>query len=118
MEFDSFSIALLILRPDAPNQDEEAATALQDAHLAHLAWLHEAGYALAAGPFLGPSDRDLRGLTILRVEPDEARELCERDPAVRAGRFSIQVVPWMVPRGALSYSRTRFPHSVAEAGDG
>jgi uncharacterized protein len=118
MEFDNFSIALLILRPDAPDLDEEAASALQDAHLAHLAGLHEAGHALAAGPLFGPPDRDLRGLTILRVDPNTARELCERDPAVRAGRFSIQVVPWMVPRGALSYSRTRFPHSAAEAEGG
>jgi uncharacterized protein YciI len=118
VEFDNFSIALLILRPDAPELDEEAAAALQDAHLAHLAGLHESGLALAAGPLLGPPDRDLRGLTILRVEPGQARELCERDPAVRAGRFSIQVVPWMVPRGALSYSRTLFPHSAAEAESG
>ena len=52
LEFDRYTIALLILRPDAPQLDEEAAAALQDAHLAHLAdFLHEAGHLLAAGPF-------------------------------------------------------------------
>ena len=50
MEFDRYTIALLILRPDAPDLDEEAAAALQDAHMAHLADLHEAGHLLAAGP--------------------------------------------------------------------
>ena len=112
MEFDHYSIALLILRPDAPELDDEAAAALQDAHMAHLADLHEAGHLLAAGPL---SDEKFRGLTILSVEPERARELKEQDPAVQIGRFSVKVMPWMVPAGAMTFSRTRFPRSVAEA---
>jgi uncharacterized protein len=50
VEFDRYTIALLILRPDAPELDEEAAAELQDAHMAHLADLHEQGHLLAAGP--------------------------------------------------------------------
>ena len=65
LEFDRYTIALLILRPDAPQLDEEAAAALQDAHLAHLADLHEAGHLLAAGPL---SDEKFRGLSILNVD--------------------------------------------------
>ncbi len=101
-----------MLRPDAPRLDEAAAAALQDAHLAYLAELHEAGHLLAAGPL---SDDAFRGLSILNVGPDEARRLKEQDPAVRAGRFSLNVIPWMVPAGAVSFSPTRFPHSIAEA---
>ena len=112
MDFDRFTIVLLILRPDAPQLDEEAADALQDAHMAHLAELHEAGYLLAAGPL---SDETFRGLSILNVPPKRARELKEEDPAVRAGRFSVEVIPWMVPAGAISFSPTRFPRSMAEA---
>jgi len=112
LEFDHYSIALLILRPDAPELDDEAAAALQDAHMAHLADLHEAGHLLAAGPL---SDEKFRGLTILNVEPEQARELKEQDPAVQIGRFSVKVMPWMVPAGAMTFSRTRFPRSVAEA---
>jgi uncharacterized protein YciI len=112
LEFDHYSIALLILRPDAPELDDEAAAALQDAHMAHLADLHEAGHLLAAGPL---SDEKFRGLTILNVEPERARELKEQDPAVQIGRFSVKVMPWMVPAGAITFSRTRFPRSVAEA---
>ena len=55
MEFDRFSIALLVLRPDRPRLDKEAEAELQDAHMAHLAD-HEAGYLLAAGPLLGGPD--------------------------------------------------------------
>lgn len=112
MQFDSFTIALLLLRPDAPKLDEEVAAALQDAHMAHLAELHEAGHLLAAGPL---SDEKFRGLSILNVDSERARELKERDPAVQAGRFSVKVIPWMVPGGAMSFAPTRFPRSVAEA---
>ena len=112
MQFDQYTIALLILRPDAPELDDEAAAALQDAHMAHLADLHEAGHLLAAGPL---SDEKFRGLTILNVEPERARELKEQDPAVQIGRFSVKVMPWVVPAGAMAFSPTRFPRSVAEA---
>ena len=114
MQFDHYTIVLLILRPDAPELDDEAAAALQDAHMAHLADLHEAGILLAAGPL---SDEKFRGLTILNVEPERARDLKEQDPAVQIGRFSIKVMPWMVPAGAMTFSPTRFPRSVAEAND-
>jgi uncharacterized protein len=114
LEFDRYTIALLILRPDAPELDEEAAAALQDGHLAHLADLHEAGHLLAAGPL---SDEEFRGLSILNVDPERARELKEKDPAVQIGRFSVKVIPWMLPAGAISFSRTRFPRSVADTAD-
>jgi len=112
LQFDQYTIALLILRPDAPELDDEAAAALQDAHMAHLADLHEARHLLAAGPL---SDEKFRGLTILNVEPERARELKEQDPAVQIGRFSVKVMPWVVPAGAMAFSPTRFPRSVAEA---
>jgi uncharacterized protein len=115
VRFDTFTVTLLVLRPDAPELDDGAAEALQDAHLAHLADLHEAGHLLAAGPLLGPADREFRGLTILAVDPERARELKEADPAVRAGRFAVRVFPWIVPAGAMSFSPTRFPRSGAEA---
>jgi hypothetical protein len=115
MEFDHLTVALLVLRPDAPELDEEASAALQDAHLAHLADLHEAGHLLAAGPLL---DEKFRGLSLLRVDVEQARALKESDPAVQAGRFSVEVMPWMVPAGAMSFTSTRFPRSIAEASSG
>jgi uncharacterized protein YciI len=114
VQLDHFTVALLILRPDAPNLDEEAAARLQDAHMAHLADLHEAGYLIASGPLADPK---FRGLSILNVDPPRARELKEQDPAVLAGRFAVQVIPWIVPRGAVRYSRTRFPRSVSDLSD-
>lgn len=115
MEFDRFTIALLVLRPDAPPFTEAERNALQDAHLSHLADLHAAGHLLAAGPLRGAPDQPFRGLSILNVDPGRARELKEADPAVRAGLFSIEVYPWVVPAGAMAFSPTRFPRSIAEA---
>ena len=93
--------------------DEETAAAVQDAHLAHLADLHAAGVLLAAGPLADPEGR-LRGLLILNVDLDEARALNALDPAVEAGVFLIETLPWLVPAGALNLSSTFFPRSVAD----
>ena len=113
MEFDEFTIVLTVLRPDAPELDDDAAQALQNAHMAHLADLHEAGYLLAGGPL---DDPEYRGLSIFNVDPERARELRARDPAVIAGRLSIKVLPWLVPAGAAHFTPTRFPRSLAEVG--
>ena len=82
-------MGLVCLRPDAPELDEDAADRLKDAHMAHLADLHEAGHLIAAGPL---SDEKLRGLNIMNLEPEAARVLTEQDPAVLAGRSSVQVI--------------------------
>ena len=113
MDFDRYTITLLIHRADGPSLDAQAAAELQDAHMSHLADLHERGYLLAAGPLL---DDTFRGLSILNVDPDRARELNEADPAVRAGIYSIKAIPWLVPGGAMRFTPAHFPRSMAEAG--
>ena len=107
MEFDELTIALLV-GGQTPNSD-----ALQDAHLAHLASLHDAGALLAAGPLSDPAG-ELRGLSILNVGVDEARRLKEEDAAVRAGVFTVRVMPWHLPAGAISFSPTFFPRSMRD----
>ena len=65
LAFDEFTISLLV-SGSRPNDAR-----LQDAHLAHLARLHESGVLLAGGPLSDPAG-ELRGLSILNVPPDEA----------------------------------------------
>jgi uncharacterized protein YciI len=113
VEFDQYSVALLRTGPDAPALGDEEAAELQDAHLDHLAKLHEAGHLLAAGPLRDPGG-ELRGLSILRCDVETARRLAADDPAVRAGVFTVTVLPWQVPAGAARFTPTRFPHSVAD----
>jgi len=112
VQFDEFTIVLVVLRPDAPELDEAAADALQDAHMAFLADLHEAGHLLAGGPL---DDPEYRGLSIMNVDPKRALELRSQDPAVLAGRLSLKAIPWTIPGGAVHFTPTRFPRSVAEA---
>lgn len=115
VRFDLFTITLLTLRDDAPQFDEEAAAALQDAHMAFNADLHEAGQLLAAGPL--PDER-YRGLSIWNVDPERVQALRAADPAVRAGRLSSIAVRWMVPGETVSFSPTRFPRSVGQVTGG
>jgi len=111
MRFDQFSVSLLILRQDAPQLDADVEAALQDAHMAFIADLHQAGHLLAAGLLL---DGRYRGLSILNVAAEDARRLKEADPAVESGRYSIHIMPWIVPGGAVAFSPTHFPRSMAE----
>ena len=107
LRFDELTAAFLVTG-SRPNDAQ-----LQDAHLAHLARLHESGVLLAGGPLSDPAG-ELRGLSLLNVPPDEARRLKEEDEAVRAGVFSVRVMPWMFPAGAVSFTPTFFPRSMKD----
>jgi len=115
VRFDLLTVALLVLREDAPPLDEEAAAALQDSHMAYNADLHESGDLLAAGPL---SDERYRGLGVWRAEPERVQALRERDPAVRAGRLSAVLLRWMVPSDIVRFTPTRLPRSTAEVARG
>jgi uncharacterized protein YciI len=113
MQFDQHTVVLLVTNPDAPQLDEERAAALQDAHLAFLADLHDAGHLLAVGPLADPAG-ELRGLSLMNVGADEARALAERDPAVEAGVYLLRIIPWSVPAGAMHFTPTFLPRSLAD----
>jgi uncharacterized protein YciI len=113
VEFDQFTLVLLVTNAAAPKLDGETAARVQDAHLAQLADLHAAGVLLAAGPLSDPDGR-LRGVLILNLDRDEAEALVARDPAVEAGVFAVEVFPWRVPAGALRHAPTFFPRSIAD----
>ena len=104
MEFDIYQLVLL-RRPDsAPPLDLEVREELQRQHIAHLERMHAAGSLLVAGPFGDQEDEMLRGLCLYRVESvDQARELAEQDPSVRAGRLALDVMSFYCPKGSLAF---------------
>ena len=114
MEFDSFTLVLLVAGPNAEKIEPRELDALQDAHMDNLATLHESGMLQAAGPIVDPPGARFRGLSVHRLPPDQVRAFYEKDPSVRGGRLTPQIFTWMVPKGAISFSPTRFPHSQAE----
>jgi uncharacterized protein YciI len=111
MDFDAFTLVLLV---DGPTPEVSDPAALQDAHLAHLASLRDAGILVGAGPARSIDRTDLRGLVLLRADIDEARRLAEADPAVEAGRVRVEVVSWTVPADAITAGPGHLPRSMAE----
>ena len=112
MEFDEYTVTLLLHNPARPRLDEAEAAAMQDKHMRHIADLAELGHLVAAGPVF---DETYRGISILTVSPEDALEMKRADPAVGAGIYTVKVVPWRLPAGAVAFQPTRFPRSVAEA---
>ncbi len=95
---------VFLRRPeDARAYPEDVLDRIQEEHLAYHASLREAGEVVTNGPVIDGPDPSLRGLTFYRTGSlAKARELAEADPAVRAGRLTVDVVTWWCPRGTMS----------------
>ena len=77
---------------------------LQSEHVANVVSLLESGKAVIAGP-LG-DDSDIAGIFILRAKSaEEARAWAEKDPAVKAGFFIVEMHPWWSGRHEKPNSR-------------
>lgn len=93
-EYGMRSYVVALLRA-GPNRDVDSATAaqIQRAHLDNVFRLADEGKLLLQGPFL--DDDSLRGFYIFDATTiEEARELTETDPAVRAGWLQMELRPW------------------------
>ncbi len=93
---------LVILRrgPSWTAERTPETIAVGQGHMANIRRLAAEGKLVIAGPFLdqtGPGSP--AWLFIFRVDSiDEARALTESDPAVQAGRFTYEVLPWLGPK--------------------
>ena len=75
-------------------EDEEEKQQLMRGHLDNISRLAEEGKLVVAGPF-GKNELNYRGLFILTTtSTDEAQDLLKTDPAIAAGVFDIEVLPW------------------------
>ncbi len=109
--FDVRTVVYLRRGSDPPELSEEESTALHHAHLAHLAELGRRGIIAANGPLLDQSDVTMRGMAVYTVDTTQARRLAEQDPAVRAGRFRVDVARW-----AVAADRIAFPEQDGPVG--
>jgi uncharacterized protein YciI len=89
---------VLAILKTGPNDAKVTGDARNDAfkgHFANMGKLSSEGKLAVAGPF-GTNDKSFRGLFILAVDTvEEAQKLAETDPAVKAGIFVVEYVPWM-----------------------
>jgi uncharacterized protein YciI len=91
----TYTMGFLVKGPRWGIADEED-PALQQKHLAFLRQNIEAGRFLLAGPLT--DDGYIRGLILVAsASTEDARSLMAGDPAVQAGRFSIEAHPLLWP---------------------
>jgi uncharacterized protein YciI len=108
VELESFELVLLRRPSDAPAYDEETIQRIQREHLGYLASLRASGDIATNGPVMDQPDESLRGLAFYRTGSlARARELAEMDPAVLAGRLTVDVMTWLCPQGLLTQAGHR-----------
>jgi uncharacterized protein YciI len=102
VDLEAFELVLLRRPHDATPYPEDVLQRIQAEHLAYHARLREAGDIVTNGPVSDQPDASLRGLTFYRTGSlAEARRLAEDDPAVRAGRLTVQIMTWYCPPGTM-----------------
>lgn len=85
-----------VILKTGPNQieDKDSSAVLMRGHLDNISRLAENDLLTVAGPF-GPNELQYRGLFILNVATtEEAEELLSTDPAIAAGVFDTEIIPW------------------------
>jgi uncharacterized protein YciI len=103
MELEAFELVLLRRPASAPDYPDEELDRIQREHLAFHADLRAAGQIVTNGPVVEQPDPSLRGLTFYRTGSlEQARQLAEDDPAVRAGRLAVEIMTWYCPPGTMS----------------
>jgi len=91
-----------VLLRSGPNrsQSKEESERIQEGHMAHIRETAAAGKLQIAGPF-DDEGGDWRGILIYDTATiDEARALCDGDPAVKAGRLVCDIHGWWSQTGA------------------
>lgn len=90
----NYVLAILKTGPNDATVKGEARDAAFKGHFDNMNRLANEGKLAVAGPF-GKNDKSFRGLFILAVPTvEEAQKLAETDPAVKAGIFVVDLVPW------------------------
>jgi uncharacterized protein YciI len=99
-QFDNeqYQLGLLMRGPKWTAEKTPEIQKIQEGHMANIARMAQMGKLFAAGPIL--DNGDLRGIFIFRAaSSEEARGLAADDPAVKAERLKLEVLPWFGSKG-------------------
>jgi uncharacterized protein len=103
VDLEAYELVLLRRPENATPYGDAELDRIQQEHLAHHARLRESGHVVTNGPVTDQSEESLRGLTFYRTGSlEQARKLAEADPAVRAGRLTIDIMTWYCPPGTMT----------------
>lgn len=86
---------------------------ISEGHMAHIRAMGATGKMVLAGPFEieGTPPNAIAGILLFDVATiEEARALAADDPAVKAGRFTLEVIPWYGPKG-ITFPGREMPKS-------
>jgi uncharacterized protein YciI len=90
----NYVLAILKTGPNDSSITGEERKEIFRGHFANMNRLAAEGKLALAGPF-GENDQAFRGLFVLAVTTaEEGRALTESDPAVKAGVFVVEYLPW------------------------
>ncbi|MDJ0840453.1 MAG: YciI family protein [Acidobacteriota bacterium] len=105
-EFDTWWLVLL-KKGEVRSQNETEAADIQNKHLKHLSDMRASGKMKVAGPLEVSPDHPIRGICFYdgALSQEEVRKLAEADPAVKAGRLTVEVVKWWLPKGGVVFPK-------------
>lgn len=109
-----YQLALIRRGPSWTPGRSAAADSLQAGHMANIQRMAEARKLVAAGPFTDGGD--LRGIYVFKVDSTEAAHLAADDPAVRAGRLTLEFHP-LYTRAGLGEPYFRLRQTDPRAAD-
>jgi uncharacterized protein YciI len=93
----SYSVIILNKKTDLEPKTKEEVDKLMEGHMANINRLAKEGKLLAAGPFEGGG-----GLFILNTTSvSEAKEWVSTDPAVKANRWNVEILPYTPRYGSV-----------------
>ncbi len=85
---------LVILKSGTVEVTEKAVRdSLFQGHMKNIMRLADLKKLVVAGP-LGKNDKNYRGIFILNASLEEAKELLDTDPAIKAKLFDTELFPW------------------------
>lgn len=110
----TYVLAILKTGPNDDSITGEQRQQVFQGHFANMGRLAKEGKLVLAGPF-GENDQAFRGLFVLAVTGiEEARALAQSDPAIEAGVFVVEYLPWY---GSAALMQVNEIHSrIAEKG--
>lgn len=96
MGMKNYMLVILKTGPkDAEITDKNQRAELFKGHFANINALADSGKLISAGPFSTKNALQYRGLFIFDVKTEEeAKQLVEKDPTVKAGIFNYEIFPW------------------------
>ncbi|HYT69647.1 MAG TPA: YciI family protein [Vicinamibacterales bacterium] len=99
-EMTTYQMVFLKKGPTPPPSAPADQKKMQDEHLANLAELNRKRINLVYGPIRAENPDGLEGIAVLDVSSaDAAKAHFAADPFVKAGIMTVEVRPWMGPKG-------------------